>query len=153
MQVYHPNIDLEGNVCLNILREDWKPVLNINIIIYGLYHLFIVSWFLKIFKLRQIIYYIMWLKAFSLISEHYGYKIWFYVFVCFLIAFLENVGERGWGWHKHGKCGLASSKDYIIISKINIIFFSCEEGFVLVLYSHYLLIDRCGFIFLYGCAY
>ncbi|CAN6680282.1 unnamed protein product [Malus baccata var. baccata] len=28
-QVYHPNIDLEGNVCLNILREDWKPVLNI----------------------------------------------------------------------------------------------------------------------------
>jgi len=25
--VYHPNIDLEGNVCLNILREDWKPVL------------------------------------------------------------------------------------------------------------------------------
>uniref|UniRef100_A0A3Q7IIK2 UBC core domain-containing protein n=1 Tax=Solanum lycopersicum TaxID=4081 RepID=A0A3Q7IIK2_SOLLC len=37
--VYHPNIDLEGNVCLNILREDWKPVLNINTIIYGLYHL------------------------------------------------------------------------------------------------------------------
>ncbi len=24
-KVYHPNIDLEGNVCLNILREDWKP--------------------------------------------------------------------------------------------------------------------------------
>ncbi|KAF1774889.1 Ubiquitin-conjugating enzyme, active site [Phytophthora cactorum] len=22
---YHPNIDLDGNVCLNILREDWKP--------------------------------------------------------------------------------------------------------------------------------
>uniref|UniRef100_A0A6N2LKB7 UBC core domain-containing protein n=1 Tax=Salix viminalis TaxID=40686 RepID=A0A6N2LKB7_SALVM len=39
-KVYHPNIDLEGNVCLNILREDWKPVLNINTIIYGLYHLF-----------------------------------------------------------------------------------------------------------------
>ncbi|THG04928.1 hypothetical protein TEA_012150 [Camellia sinensis var. sinensis] len=39
-QVYHPNIDLEGNVCLNILREDWKPVLNINTIVYGLYHLF-----------------------------------------------------------------------------------------------------------------
>ncbi|KAJ7958063.1 Ubiquitin-conjugating enzyme family protein [Quillaja saponaria] len=38
--VYHPNIDLEGNVCLNILREDWKPVLNINTIIYGLFHLF-----------------------------------------------------------------------------------------------------------------
>ncbi|CAH8391829.1 unnamed protein product [Eruca vesicaria subsp. sativa] len=40
MIVYHPNIDLEGNVCLNILREDWKPVLNINTVIYGLFHLF-----------------------------------------------------------------------------------------------------------------
>ncbi|KAB2618004.1 NEDD8-conjugating enzyme Ubc12 [Pyrus ussuriensis x Pyrus communis] len=39
-KMYHPNIDLEGNVCLNILREDWKPVLNINTVIYGLYHLF-----------------------------------------------------------------------------------------------------------------
>ncbi|VFQ70242.1 unnamed protein product [Cuscuta campestris] len=39
-KVYHPNIDLEGNVCLNILREDWKPVLNINTIVYGLIHLF-----------------------------------------------------------------------------------------------------------------
>ena len=37
---YHPNIDLEGNVCLNILREDWKPVLSINSIIYGLQFLF-----------------------------------------------------------------------------------------------------------------
>eukprot|EP00967_Tisochrysis_lutea_P033069 scaffold39234_cov33-Tisochrysis_lutea.AAC.1 len=24
--VFHPNIDMEGHVCLNILREDWKPV-------------------------------------------------------------------------------------------------------------------------------
>eukprot|EP00741_Cyanophora_paradoxa_P004746 tig00000828_g4604.t1 len=40
-KVYHPNIDLEGNVCLNILREDWKPVLNINAIIYGLQFLFL----------------------------------------------------------------------------------------------------------------
>ncbi|KAG8087175.1 hypothetical protein GUJ93_ZPchr0010g9210 [Zizania palustris] len=39
-KVYHPNIDLEGNVCLNILREDWKPVLNVNTIIYGLNLLF-----------------------------------------------------------------------------------------------------------------
>ncbi|KAL5232271.1 hypothetical protein ABZP36_031047 [Zizania latifolia] len=39
-KVYHPNIDLEGNVCLNILREDWKPVLNIITIIYGLNLLF-----------------------------------------------------------------------------------------------------------------
>lgn len=49
--MYHPNIDLEGNVCLNILREDWKPVLNINTVIYGLNLLFTVlqlnqlSWF------------------------------------------------------------------------------------------------------------
>jgi len=39
--IYHPNIDLEGNVCLNILREDWKPVLTINAIIYGLQYLFL----------------------------------------------------------------------------------------------------------------
>jgi len=39
--VYHPNIDLEGNICLNILREDWKPVLTINSIIYGLQYLFL----------------------------------------------------------------------------------------------------------------
>ena len=47
LQVYHPNIDLEGNVCLNILREDWKPVLNINTIIYGLFHLFTVLFLLS----------------------------------------------------------------------------------------------------------
>ena len=35
-KIYHPNIDLEGNVCLNILREDWKPVLNLNAVIVGL---------------------------------------------------------------------------------------------------------------------
>jgi len=40
-QVYHPNIDLEGNVCLNILREDWKPVLTINAVVYGLQYLFL----------------------------------------------------------------------------------------------------------------
>jgi len=40
-QVYHPNIDLEGNVCLNILREDWKPVLTINAVIYGIQYLFL----------------------------------------------------------------------------------------------------------------
>jgi len=40
--VYHPNIDLEGNVCLNILREDWKPVLTINAVIYGIQYLFLV---------------------------------------------------------------------------------------------------------------
>lgn len=39
-QVYHPNIDMEGNVCLNILREDWNPILAISSVIYGLIHLF-----------------------------------------------------------------------------------------------------------------
>lgn len=40
-QIYHPNIDLEGNVCLNILREDWKPVLNLNSVMVGLQYLFL----------------------------------------------------------------------------------------------------------------
>jgi hypothetical protein len=35
-KIYHPNIDLDGKVCLNILREDWKPVLNLNAVIVGL---------------------------------------------------------------------------------------------------------------------
>jgi len=39
-KVYHPNLDYDGNVCLNILREDWKPVLSISSIIYGLQFLF-----------------------------------------------------------------------------------------------------------------
>lgn len=39
-KIYHPNINLEGAVCLNILRADWKPVLDINAIIYGLLFIF-----------------------------------------------------------------------------------------------------------------
>jgi len=39
-KIYHPNIDLNGNVCLNILRADWKPVLDLNAVIYGLIVLF-----------------------------------------------------------------------------------------------------------------
>lgn len=39
-KIYHPNINLEGNVCLNILRDDWKPVLDINSVIEGLLYLF-----------------------------------------------------------------------------------------------------------------
>jgi len=42
-KVFHPNIDLDGNICLNILREDWKPVLSINSVIYGLNFLFLVG--------------------------------------------------------------------------------------------------------------
>lgn len=36
-KIFHPNIDLEGNVCLNILREDWTPILSIQQIVLGLH--------------------------------------------------------------------------------------------------------------------
>ena len=39
--IYHPNIDTAGNVCLNILRADWKPVLNVYSVISGCLYLFI----------------------------------------------------------------------------------------------------------------
>jgi len=39
--IYHPNIDLQGNVCLNILRSDWTPVLTIENVVLGLLFLFI----------------------------------------------------------------------------------------------------------------
>ncbi|XP_022701618.1 NEDD8-conjugating enzyme Ubc12-like isoform X1 [Varroa jacobsoni] len=35
-RVYHPNIDMSGNICLNILREDWKPVLTVQSVVHGL---------------------------------------------------------------------------------------------------------------------
>lgn len=38
-QVWHPNIDMEGHVCLNILREDWKPVLNMQSVVFGLQYI------------------------------------------------------------------------------------------------------------------
>ena len=42
-KIYHPNIDKEGHICLNILREDWRPVLNLQSIITGLIFLFLVG--------------------------------------------------------------------------------------------------------------
>jgi len=39
--VYHPNIDWEGHVCLNILRADWMPVLNLGSVLFGLMTLFL----------------------------------------------------------------------------------------------------------------
>jgi ubiquitin-protein ligase len=41
-QVFHPNIDTEGKVCLNILREEWKPVLDVAAVCIGLMNLFLV---------------------------------------------------------------------------------------------------------------
>ena len=38
---YHPNLDLEGNVCLNILREEWKPILSVSAAVHGLQFLFL----------------------------------------------------------------------------------------------------------------
>ena len=29
MQIFHPNIDQEGHVCLNILRQDWSPSIDL----------------------------------------------------------------------------------------------------------------------------
>ncbi|KAL8141153.1 hypothetical protein V2J09_007174 [Rumex salicifolius] len=38
-EIFHPNINYQGNVGLNILREDWVPVLGIKTVICGLYHI------------------------------------------------------------------------------------------------------------------
>ncbi|PKI82447.1 Ubc12p [Malassezia vespertilionis] len=40
-KIYHPNLDLDGNVCLNILREEWNPILNLNSVLVGLQFLFL----------------------------------------------------------------------------------------------------------------
>lgn len=56
-RIFHPNIDLEGNVCLNILREDWKPVLSINTIVYGIQYLFLVSHFIVLTCAEDITFY------------------------------------------------------------------------------------------------
>ena len=40
-KIYHPNIDYDGNVCLNMLKEDWKPVLTGLDCIPGVYQLFV----------------------------------------------------------------------------------------------------------------
>lgn len=39
-KIFHPNIEVNGAVCLNILREDWNPVLSLNSVIIGLQLLF-----------------------------------------------------------------------------------------------------------------
>eukprot|EP01087_Luapelamoeba_hula_P005322 TRINITY_DN15401_c0_g1_i1.p1 TRINITY_DN15401_c0_g1~~TRINITY_DN15401_c0_g1_i1.p1 ORF type:complete len:212 (-),score=34.04 TRINITY_DN15401_c0_g1_i1:172-807(-) len=39
--IYHPNIDTEGHVCLNILRAEWMPVLSLGSVVFGLMTLFL----------------------------------------------------------------------------------------------------------------
>ena len=99
LQVFHPNIDLDGNICLNILREDWKPVLSINSIIYGLQFLFLVRpfsasacclWYLSIpFPGAQ--------HAHAIPSSNHGG--W-----C-----MQNVLQKEWEGHRL-TCGLLSSR-------------------------------------------
>ena len=38
-QIYHPNIDYNGNVCLGLLRKDWKPVYTLEDVVIGLEYL------------------------------------------------------------------------------------------------------------------
>lgn len=40
-RIFHPNIDEEGRVCLNILRAEWKPVLTVKAVVFGMELLFI----------------------------------------------------------------------------------------------------------------
>lgn len=38
--IYHPNINFDGKICLNVLRDGWQPVMTITHVIYGLLLLF-----------------------------------------------------------------------------------------------------------------
>eukprot|EP00808_Paulinella_micropora_P006733 g71197.t1 len=38
-KVYHPNIDLEGKICVSVLRP-WKPTYSVQIVLFGLLFLF-----------------------------------------------------------------------------------------------------------------
>eukprot|EP01127_Copromyxa_protea_P012141 TRINITY_DN3128_c1_g1_i1.p1 TRINITY_DN3128_c1_g1~~TRINITY_DN3128_c1_g1_i1.p1 ORF type:complete len:131 (-),score=35.69 TRINITY_DN3128_c1_g1_i1:40-432(-) len=40
-RVYHPNIDFNGRVCLNILRAEWNPCLGVSHVLMGLMTLFL----------------------------------------------------------------------------------------------------------------
>lgn len=39
-KIFHPNIDIEGHVCLPLVRDDWKPVTTLYQIICGFIFLF-----------------------------------------------------------------------------------------------------------------
>lgn len=81
-QVYHPNIDLDGNVCLNILREDWKPVLTINSIVYGLQYLFLVC----IIPLLLILHNLYFMK-----EDYVTFAFFIYIYINFTIRIFTVV--------------------------------------------------------------
>merc|ERR1711966_293246 len=39
-KLYHPNIDMDGKVCLNVINKGWKPTYNIQVVVFGLLFLF-----------------------------------------------------------------------------------------------------------------
>lgn len=39
-QVYHPNIDTEGNICVSILKDGWAPTLTISKVLLSISSLF-----------------------------------------------------------------------------------------------------------------
>ena len=40
-KILHPNIDESGNVCINIIREDWKPTFTVSIVICGILNILV----------------------------------------------------------------------------------------------------------------
>ena len=40
-KIYHPNIDYDGNVCLNMLKNDWNPTYTATSCVAGVYYLFV----------------------------------------------------------------------------------------------------------------
>lgn len=39
-KIYHPNIGTDGSVCLDILKDAWRPTMDISTVILGLLALF-----------------------------------------------------------------------------------------------------------------